>query len=70
MEKEVMGKTIEDKIDDIHDAVIRFEAVRTEVECIRKWKDGNGVPGAKTQLYILWVAFIILGGVALRGLTH
>ena len=65
-----MSKTMEDKIDEIHDAVIRFESVCAEVESLKKWKDGNGVPGAKTQLYILWVAFILLGGVALRGLIH
>ena len=57
---------IEEKINKIHDFTIRMEPVIDEVERIRKWKDGNGIPGARTQLWVLWGIFIIASAILIR----
>ena len=59
-------KTTREKINDIHDFVIRMEAVCDDVQSLKKWRDGNGVPGAKTQLYILWGFFCGLSAITVK----
>jgi hypothetical protein len=61
-----MAKTIEEKIDDIHESMIRMEPVCEDVKSLKKWRDGNGVPGAKFQLWVLWCLFIAVIGVVLK----
>lgn len=39
-------------------AVERLNALCHKVEKVRKWKDGNGVPGAQFQLWVLWMVFL------------
>lgn len=39
-------------------AVERLNSLCHKVERIRKWKEGNGVPGAQFQLWVLWAAFL------------
>lgn len=52
--------TIEEKIDKIHDTLIRMEPIIQDVERLKKWKDGNGIPGAQFQLWVLWAVFIFV----------
>jgi len=49
-----------DKIQAIHDAMIRLEPVCEDVKKIKKWKEGNGIPGAQFQLWVLWGLFLII----------
>jgi hypothetical protein len=46
----------------IHDFMIRLEPLIKDVECVKKWKDGNGLPGAKFQLWVLWFVFLAVLG--------
>ena len=57
---------LEREIKRIHDAIIRLEPVCEKVEKHEKWIHGNGVPGARTQLYVLWGFFIVLGTVTMK----
>lgn len=66
-EIDMTQKTLEEKVDEIHEFCIRLEPIMKTVEALEKWAFiGNGAPSAKTQLYILWAAFLVLGGLALR----
>lgn len=29
-----------------------------EVNGLKKWRDGNGTPGAKFQIWVLWAVFV------------
>ena len=58
-------KTTEGQVAAIYDFCIRMEPVVKAVNGLLKWRDGNGLPGARTQLYILWGAFLIVGGILL-----
>lgn len=51
-------KTLEEKVDEIHNFCIRMESVVEDVKSLKKWRDGNGLPGAKFQLWVVWVAFL------------
>jgi len=57
-----MSKTTEEKIDDIHKALIRLEPVCEDVKSLKKWRDGNGLPGARFQLWVLWFVFLAVLG--------
>ena len=39
------------------EALIRLEPICEDVKSLKKWRDGNGVPGARFQIYILWAVF-------------
>lgn len=39
-------------------AVQRLNGVCGEVESLKKWRDGNGVPGARFQIAVMWAVFI------------
>jgi len=41
-------------------AVQELNALSKCVEKIRKWKDGNGIPGAQFQLWVLWAVFVFI----------
>lgn len=64
-----MDKATREKIDQIHDFVIRMESVCEDVRSLKRWRDGNGWPGVKTQVYILWGAFTVIGAIAIRALA-
>lgn len=57
---------LEKEIHKIHDAIIRLEPFCDKVEKHDKWIHGNGIPGARTQLYILWGVFVVLGTITMR----
>jgi hypothetical protein len=42
------------------ESLIRLEPVCKNVESLMKWRDGNGIPGARFQLGVLWAVFIAL----------
>jgi len=54
-------KTTEEKIDEMYEAMIRLEPFCEDVRRIKKWVEGNGMPGAKFQLWVLWG--LLLGAV-------
>lgn len=62
-------KTMEEQIAHIHEFCIRLEPTIEDVKSLKKWRDGNGRPGARTQLYILWAGFILVGGMTLKVLV-
>lgn len=59
-----MSKDLEDKINDIHDAVIRFEAVCSKVEKHEKTLYNNGW-GIAAQVKVLWLLAVGIWTVAL-----
>lgn len=65
-----MSKTTEEKIDEIHDFTIRMEAVVEDVKSMKGWIYGNGWPGARAQLYVLWGAFVIEGAILTALVVH
>jgi hypothetical protein len=54
--------TDSEKLGKIHDFCIRMEPVIEDVKALKKWRDGNGVPGARFQLWILWMSFLAVVG--------
>lgn len=58
-------KSTEAQVAAIYDFCIRMEPVVKAVNNLQRWRDGNGLPGARTQLYILWGAFLIMGSLLL-----
>ena len=55
-----MSKSAEEKLDEVLAALIRLEPICEDVKSLKKWRDGNGVPGAKFQLWVLWAVFSAL----------
>jgi hypothetical protein len=49
--------TPEDKLDKVYEFCIRMEPVIQDVKDLKKWKEGNGIPGARFQLWLLWGVF-------------
>ena len=39
------------------EALTRLEPVCEDVKSLKKWRDGNGLPGARFQLWLLWGVF-------------
>ena len=49
--------TTEEKLNKVYEFCIRMEPVIQDVKDLKKWKEGNGLPGARSQLWLLWVVF-------------
>jgi len=47
--------------------VEKLNAVCHEQKKIDRWVHGNGVPGAKFQLYILWAVFLAILAKLVKG---
>jgi len=60
---------LEQKIQNIHDAIIRLEPFCEDVKSLKHSVYGNGKIGIRTQVYILWGAFIAVGGLVVRVLA-
>lgn len=41
-------------------AVQRLNNVCEDVKTLKKWRDGNGMPGAKFQIAVMWVVFLFI----------
>lgn len=54
--------TPDEKLTKVYEFCIRMEPVMDDVRSLKKWRDGNGWPGAKFQLYILWFSFLAVLG--------
>ena len=39
-------------------AVQRLNTACEDVKSLKKWRDGNGLPGAKFQIAVMWAVFI------------
>ena len=49
--------TTEEKLNKVYEFCIRMERTIDEVDSLKKWRDGNGLPGARFQLWLLWGVF-------------
>ena len=59
---------IADKLSKMHDTLIRLEPFLKDVEDLKSWKNGGDIlPGARAQLWILWMVFLALLGKAVKG---
>jgi len=52
--------TTEEKLNKVYEFCIRMEPTVKEVEYNRKWREGNGLPGAKFQLWVLWAVSVAI----------
>ena len=57
---------LEEKLNSMNETLIRMEAYLKEVDKLRKWKEGNGLPGAQFQLWTLWCVFMVITGILIR----
>lgn len=62
MEKDELEK----RLNEIHDFLIRLEPICEDVRSLKKWRDGNGIPGARFQLWVIWSLFMLLGAVLIK----
>ena len=53
---------------EIRDSLIRLEPVVADVKEIKKWKVGNGLPGAQFQIWVLWCLFIVIGAILVKNI--
>jgi hypothetical protein len=52
----------DDKLNKVYEFCIRMEPFMEDVKSLKKWRDGNGVPGARFQLWVLWFSFLAVVG--------
>ena len=41
-------------------AVQRLNTTCDDVRSLKKWRDGNGLPGARFQIWVLWAIFLFI----------
>jgi hypothetical protein len=59
---------IYNKLGKMHETLIRLEPFLKDVEELKTWKNGGDIlPGARAQLWILWVVFLAVLGKVFKG---